>query len=69
MTSPIKKKIIKKKKNNNNEKKKKKKKKRGMKTIRNQFFIEALIQTICPSIFPSLIIYLINKFKEMLSYL
>ena len=67
MTSPIKKKIIKKKKNNNNEKKKKKK--REMKTMRNQFFIEALIQTICPSIFPSLIIYLINKFKEMLSYL
>ena len=66
MTSPIKKKIIKKKKNNNNEKKKKK---REMKTMHNQFFIEALIQTICPSIFPSLIIYLINKFKEMLSYL
>ena len=65
MTSPIKKKIIKKKKTTTT----KKKKKREMKTIRNQFFIEALIQTICPSIFPSLIIYLINKFKEMLSYL
>ena len=65
MTSPIKKKIIKKKKTITT----KKKKKREMKTIRNQFFIEALIQTICPSIFPSLIIYLINKFKEMLSYL
>ena len=66
MTSPIKKKIIKKKKTITT---KKKKKKREMKTMRNQFFIEALIQTICPSIFPSLIIYLINKFKEMLSYL
>ena len=65
MTSPIKKKIIKKKKTITT----KKKKKREMKTMRNQFFIEALIQTICPSIFPSLIIYLINKFKEMLSYL
>ena len=64
MTNPIKKKIIKKKKKNNNNEKK-----REMKTIRNQFFIEALIQTICPSIFLSLIIYLINKFKEMLSYL
>ena len=66
MTSPIKKKIIKKKKKTITTKKKKK---REMKTIRSQFFIEALIQTICPSIFPSLIIYLINKFKEMLSYL
>ena len=40
-----------------------------MKTIRNQIHIKARMQTICQSIFPSLIIYLVKKFKDVLSYL
>ena len=50
-------------------KKRRNKTEEEMKTIRNQIHIKVLIQTICPGIFPSLIIYLVKKFKEVLIYL
>ena len=43
------------------------KQKGEMKTIRNQINIKALTQTFCQSIFPSLIIYSVKRFKEVLS--